>query len=504
MSAFAQLAPEIALLSLKGAAVALVVALALGLARRLDVEVPPVVRHALWLVVFVRLAVPVLPASPLSMLSWSAAPLEQAGGVLLPGLAPELPGVRPTTSGEPAETTWRDTLPSAATAAWLLGFVLILGRGLGRELLLRRRLADGRPVDDPRVLASLGDALRTMGRAAPVPVVEVPHLASPALHGTLRPRILLPADARLGDRDLFHAFCHELAHVRRRDALTRLFARLVAAVHWFDPVAWWALRRLDEECELAADALVLAQLAGPERRGYGRTLLAAATLDSRRSVRPPLSSAATALPMSTHRTLKRRIQMIARFQNPSLRRLAVFGLVALILAGITLTDPPVRAETPTPTEPAASPDPELQAEETMTAIRNSGTVLMSWLTDAYRENPPAETAETEASPREDRIDPTEYDWNDCLPISHEKLVEMMEGIYIAEMPQHDAWGHELEFCLAVDDIHRDGIIAGIRSPGRDGVFDDAPYQPGAYSVSDLDRDMVWINGFFIAWPQAAS
>lgn len=501
MTPFGQFGTDLLLLSLKGAAVALVVALALGLARRLRVEIPAVVRHALWLVVFVRLAVPVLPPSPLSVLSWSAAPLEQAAGVLLPGLAPDLPALGPTASAEPAVATWRDTLPAAATGLWALGLVVLLGRGLGMEIRLRHRLRRSEPVDDPRVLAILDDARRTMGIGATIAVVETPHLASPALHGTLRPRILLPADTRLGDRDLFHAFCHELAHVRRRDALTRLAARLVAAVHWFDPVAWWALRRLDEECELATDALVLARLAAPERRRYGRTLLAAATLDSRRSDRRRLPPAATALPLSTHRTLKRRIQMIARFQTPSLRRLAVVGLAALALAVVALTDAPVRAETPPPTEPAAPQSLATESEETLTAIRNSGTVLMSWHTDAYLENPPPETAQTESSPQ-DRVDPTEYDWNDCVPISHEELVEMVEGIYIAEMPRHDAWGHELEFCLAVDDIHRDGMIAGIRSPGRDGVFDDAPYVPGPYPTSELDRDIVWINGFFITWPQA--
>lgn len=42
--------------------------------------------------------------------------------------------------------------------------------------------------------------------------------------------------------------------------------------------------------------------------------------------------------------------------------------------------------------------------------------------------------------------------------------------------------------------------AGVRSPGRDGVFEGTTYAAGAYPVSDLDRDVVWIDGYFVTWP----
>jgi len=51
---------------------------------------------------------------------------------------------------------------------------------------------------------------------------------------------------------------HELVHVARFDWATRTMSRLARAVYWFNPLAWWAVRRLDLEQELACDEEVLA------------------------------------------------------------------------------------------------------------------------------------------------------------------------------------------------------------------------------------------------------
>ena len=50
---------------------------------------------------------------------------------------------------------------------------------------------------------------------------------------------------------------HELAHLRRRDLFKQVAASLVIALHWFNPLAWWAARRMRVEGEMAVDARVL-------------------------------------------------------------------------------------------------------------------------------------------------------------------------------------------------------------------------------------------------------
>jgi hypothetical protein len=64
---------------------------------------------------------------------------------------------------------------------------------------------------------------------------------------------------------------HELAHVARRDSLSRSVASLVCALYWFHPGAWFAARRLRIEQEHAADDRVLT--AGAPARSYAISLL---------------------------------------------------------------------------------------------------------------------------------------------------------------------------------------------------------------------------------------
>ncbi len=63
---------------------------------------------------------------------------------------------------------------------------------------------------------------------------------------------------------------HELAHYRRGDLWKSLLARAVALPHWFNPLAWYAVRRLDECAEWACDD---AAAASSDVRSYAETLL---------------------------------------------------------------------------------------------------------------------------------------------------------------------------------------------------------------------------------------
>src|SRR5205085_2878120 len=96
--------------------------------------------------------------------------------------------------------------------------------------------------------------------------------AMPMTWGTLAPKILLPAEAHLWSPERRRlVLLHELAHVARRDSLSRSAAALVCVLYWFHPGVWLAARQLRLEQEYAADDRVLK--AGAQARSYARNLL---------------------------------------------------------------------------------------------------------------------------------------------------------------------------------------------------------------------------------------
>jgi hypothetical protein len=114
----------------------------------------------------------------------------------------------------------------------------------------------------------------------------------PMSWGVLNRVILLPDGAeRWTEPRLQAVLRHELEHVRRRDCLTQAVAEVSLALHWLNPLAWLAARRLRVEREHACDdavvlggarpseyALALMELAANTRPLAPRTRVAAAMI----------------------------------------------------------------------------------------------------------------------------------------------------------------------------------------------------------------------------------
>jgi hypothetical protein len=95
----------------------------------------------------------------------------------------------------------------------------------------------------------------------------------PITWGIVYPVVLLPddADAWPEERRRF-VLVHEMAHVKRLDALTQLAGQIALAFFWFDPLVWIANRRMQLEREHACDDYVLRHGTAPSH--YAEELLA--------------------------------------------------------------------------------------------------------------------------------------------------------------------------------------------------------------------------------------
>ena len=321
----------------------------------------PRLSHALCLTLLAALLVPPLISIP--VLQPTLPPPGPAGVV---GFG-ELRSV--TLTGAPGGGWFTGYAGSGLVLAWVLGAVAVLLSTLVRARRFRRSLMAVSRGASPDLRRMAREVARTLGLAKVPEIHTTDALVSPMAYWSggathvLIPSALLET---MPQAELRWILAHELAHVRRRDHLVRWLEWLACTAFWWNPVAWWARRRLRAAGELCCDALVVnAFNCAP--RDYARALVRAIDLVcTERTPRPPAFASAAD---SGRRTqfLERRIRMIITNNPPStlprgLRTPLRCGLVALLAVGLVYCGErtlPTAAEAPSP---ALSLDAPLNAE----------------------------------------------------------------------------------------------------------------------------------------------
>ncbi len=184
------------------------------------------------------------------------------------------------------------------------------------------RCAD--PVREPCWLAEAEAVRRELGIKGEVTLVRSDRISMPMAWSVVRSAIILPTDSQGWTPARRRVvLLHEMAHLKRRDCQTLLVARVVAALHWFNPLAWIATRRLQAERERACDDLVLS--AGTRGPDYAQHLLEIAR--ALRSSSPAWATVAMARPSE----LEGRLLAILdpdRDRRRATRAASVIGVVA--------------------------------------------------------------------------------------------------------------------------------------------------------------------------------
>ena len=316
--------------TLRGSVVIALVAAVLALAGK---RIGARWRHALWLIVLIRLAVPFAPVSSLSVFNYL--PMSDPVQVASLRMAAGAPAAQSQTvamhlPSTPSPVLW-------LIAIWMTGAALLLARVVIATLRVHRavRIAT-RARGERRDLTALIDASRARLRIARrVRAIECDGVRAPALHGLFRPTLLLPVGfgSTFDARETRHVVLHELWHLRRHDIPLNWILAIVQALHWFNPFVWYAISRIGEERELVCDELALSCLEEDERTSYGHTIVK--LLDRFRAEAPVPALVGI---VNRKEMMKRRLMMIASFRNRTRFSLLFLAAVALIVT-VGFTDP---------------------------------------------------------------------------------------------------------------------------------------------------------------------
>jgi len=203
----------------------------------------------------------VMALCPLATYLWIREPLGAA-----PGLSAALRSTLRTSLGSTLEPPGRVAeLAPLLACAWALGALLQQAR-LVAQWVLARRLARRGTLPLPASLADAArDLARRLGIPRPVRVVQSSFARVPAAVGWLRPVVLVPTYALTGlsPLELRAVLAHELAHVRRCDALVNLLQVVAESFLFFHPAVWWLSGRVRTEREYCCDDQALRLVGGP-------------------------------------------------------------------------------------------------------------------------------------------------------------------------------------------------------------------------------------------------
>lgn len=312
-------------------AISIVLGIAVWLAARGSER--PQLSHALCLTLFAALLIPPLIALPVL-----------TPGVPTPGPAEAVTFSALQTTGPLAESGGGGFTQYGGfglVLAWILGAAAMVGWTVARARTFRASMERASRAACPDLQGMAEEIGRTLGLAR-VPSIETTDaVVSPMVYwGGGTARVLIPSALLEGmePSQLRWILAHELAHVRRGDHWVRWLEWLACTVFWWNPIAWWARRRLRAAEEVCCDAMVVRAI-GCVPRDYARSLVRALDLvRAERISRPPAFASAAHSGRRT-RHLEGRLRMIianrpAGNLSPALRTILRCGLVVLLASGL--------------------------------------------------------------------------------------------------------------------------------------------------------------------------
>ena len=314
--------------------------------------------YVLWLLLTVRLLVPVElslpePAVTLHVPQYEVVlPASQAPATVPDHqLTPVEPRVdTPSLQEETAAVPDQTSVPVAVVLGvlWLTGVFAIALIQISSYLVTRRALLRWAQPVSPETRTRIESLARQIGLKRSFQVRRSDRVRTAMVLGVLRPVLLLPEE----QCDRLVA-AHELCHLRRRDLEYKALLMAACWLHWFNPLVWWMSRVAGQNLELCCDEDVAGKQDAAFRHRYGQLLLE--------------SAAEGAGPVLSSRFGSSKAELKARLRNLFVAKKRGRALVCLALACALLVGGLVACQK---TEPS-TPEEQLDALEKSISYENS-------------------------------------------------------------------------------------------------------------------------------------
>jgi len=328
-------------------------------------RISPKVQYAMWLLLVLRLMLPVTIESGFhveSLLPERTAPVVQEESIFDKPVISEIPAVNmapvtevapvqpdfdtqgeeftPAISQETPESTVV-TIPEvkepvfnirwriAAFWTWIAGAMAF---GLWMMIVKLRFYEDMQRHTtsvSPRVYAIYDECCAAL-KVKPLTMWAVDRAISPGIAFFTYPVLLLPASMDGDEEKLRYAFLHELTHKKRHDHHMTALLTALRVIYWFNPAVHIGFSEMRADMETACDAEVIAFVGKEQKRGYLTAILELFSY----ATRPQLGMSQA----SSRRMAKQRMKgAFMRERTTFLGRAAALMLAIILLVGCFTT-----------------------------------------------------------------------------------------------------------------------------------------------------------------------
>ena len=281
-------------------------------------------KYLLWLLLLVRMMLPVLPESPLSVMNLTKAPATVT--VTAPISRQSVQMTAAETEMPPATTAVPNGQRSASgrmiLALWIAG-VLICGSAYGiMSVQTARRLRSMEPIQS----AGIQNRYEAVRRQLKIRrTITLRYGDRAMIGGLVHPTLILPRE--LTGQRLKAAITHELMHYRSGDLWIAAWWRVLCCLYWFNPAVWLCFFWARRDCEKACDQRVL-------RCESVSPAVYAALLYEEATMKPKIRVGTTAFGGGG---LKSRIYGISVYRKPKITMTILAVVLCLLISACTLT-----------------------------------------------------------------------------------------------------------------------------------------------------------------------
>ena len=163
------------------------------------------------------------------------------------------------------------------------------------------------------------------------PVFVTDEVETPCLVGVFLPIIYVTKEVAEDGLLLRHTVMHEMMHYKQGDSVWALIRCACLALHWYNPLVWWAAILSKKDAEFSCDEATIKALGEEERKDYGKTLI---QLSSKEKYNVFLTATAVT---SDKKGIKERIVLIAKKPKAKWYTLVVCLLISCVAVGCTFT-----------------------------------------------------------------------------------------------------------------------------------------------------------------------